>query len=287
MQFLNMGPSARSLGMSEAHTAIPSGASSLFTNPALLSLEKQSAGILSYITWGAAGTRNSHAAVNFKRDRDAFAFGIISSLVEDIEQRDSPGEHYLSIAGAYSHDLGPFSLGLTGMFLHEQLFLQNASGVAVSAGAAADFYDERIRLGAALLNYGQMQELYLEATHLPTSIRAGVDIQALQFSTQGNTASVPLLFIISSDYVKPLNEVRPDDENSDIISQDEAHFNLALRVEISEMLILRSGYKTHHPTRSISLGAGVRVNNFDFDYAFAPFAAGFGTAHGISAGYFF
>lgn len=294
--FLNIGPTAESLGMSEAHTAVSLGASSIYTNPALLSRETQSSGTLSYLVWRVADTQNSHAAVNLKRRNDSFGFGIISSVVDEIEQRSQPGEStgfmsvgYLSLAGAYSRNFGRFSVGLTGMYLYEQLYQYDANGFALSAGAVSGFLDDRIRLGIALLNYGQMQDLQLSATELPTSFKAGLDIQALQFSVSG-TDEVPVLFILSTDFVKPLNEIsstQANDENLDIFRQDEAYFNLALRVEFSEIIILRSGYKTNHPNRRASFGAGVRVSNINFDYAFAPFDTGMGTTHGISVSYYF
>ncbi|MEX0773340.1 MAG: PorV/PorQ family protein [Balneolales bacterium] len=295
-QFLNIGPTAKSLGISEAHTAVSLGASSIYTNPALLSFEKESSSTLSYLVWQPAGTQTSHAAVNLKRDDDAFGFGLISSKVDDIEQRSVSGPpsgsiavQYLSLAGAYSKNFGYFSVGATGMYLYEQLYNFDASGFALSAGAATNILDERLRIGVALLNYGQMQDLQHEATELPASFKVGVDIQALQFSASGSN-KIPFLFVISSDFVKPLNEPglsQASEGNSNIFRQDEAYFNLALQVEISEIIILRSGYKTNHPNRSASFGAGVRVSNLDFDYAFAPFDTGMGTNHGISVAYYF
>ncbi|MEX2396020.1 MAG: hypothetical protein WD491_03300, partial [Balneolales bacterium] len=258
--------------------------------------DNQSSGTLSYFTWRPANTQTSHAAANLKRDDDAFGFGIISSVVDDIEQRSGPGEsygylsvRYLSLAGAYSKDFEHFSVGLTGMYLYEQLYQFDASGFAFSAGAATDFLDERVHLGLSLLNYGEMQELDLTATTLPSSFRVGLDVQALQFSANGST-EIPLLFTVSSDFVKPLNEIGSglaNEQNQDIFRQDEAYFNLALQVEISEILVLRSGYKTNHPNRNMSFGAGIKVGNIDFDYAFAAFDTGFGATHGITIAYQF
>ena len=294
MQFLNFAPNAQSLGMSETHTAVPLGASSIFTNPALLAYEPNSSATLSHRLWRTVDEQTSHAAVNLNRDKDVFGFGVISTFEDGIEERSGAGPsagnisiRYLSIAGSYARDFGPVSLGITGMYLYEHLYQHNASGYAFNAGAATHFLDERIRLGAALLNWGQMQELDFVATELPTSLKAGIDAQVLQFSTSGSN-EIPLLLVLSTDIVKPLNEtdemVASDDN---LILQDDAYFNLAARVEISEILILRSGYKTHHPNRNVSFGAGVRFNNIDFDYGFSPLDTGFGAIHGISMTYRF
>lgn len=293
-QFLNIGPTAKSLGMSEAHTAVNLCASSIFTNPAMLSFENESSAALSYLAWRPADTQTSHAAVNLKRNDDAFGIGIISSVVDDIEQRNGAGPsfgnigvRYLSLAGSYSKNFGIFSIGATGMYLYEQLYHYDASGVAFSAGAASNFLNDRVRVGVALLNYGQMQDLQHEATELPTTFKVGLDIQALQFSANG-AKEIPLLFSFSTDFVKPINEIGATQaESSDIFRQDEPFINLALQIEISEILVLRSGYKTNHPNRHASFGAGVRINNIDFDYAFAPFTTGLGTTHGISLAYYF
>ncbi|MEX0686021.1 MAG: PorV/PorQ family protein [Balneolales bacterium] len=296
MQFLNFAPNAQSLGLSEAHTAVPLGSSSIFTNPALLAYEPTSSATLSHRLWRTVSEQTTHATANLNREYDVFGFGIISTFEDDIELRNTTGPssgniaiRYLSVAGAYARDFGPLSIGGTGMYLYEQLYHHNASGFALTLGAASHLFEERIRLGAALLNWGQMQDLIHEATKLPTSLRLGIDVQALQFSTTG-TNEIPLLFVISTDIVKPLNEISEIESESnqiDIFRQDETYLNIGLRIEIAEILVLRSGYKTNHPNRNISFGAGFEFNNIEFDYGFSPLDTGFGTIHGISLAYKF
>ena len=221
MQFLKVGPSTQSLAISQAHTAVYSGSPSIYTNPALLTTSEQTTGSASYTLW-LGNTNNSHASVNIPRENDAFSIGLLSSIVGDIEQRDTPGEptgtfdiNYISVAGAYAREVGPVSLGITGMYLNEMLFNVSASGYAFSFGAATTVLDDRLTLGSTLLNLGEMQDLDTEPTPLPTTYKAGINADLIQFSVT-ETDEIPVLISLSSDFVQPIERIEVADERDDL-----------------------------------------------------------------------
>lgn len=292
MQFLLMGPSAHNMGISDGHVASKTGASAIFLNPSMLAMENQSSATLSYMLWPVTDTQNSFAGVAFRREKDAFGFAILSSFIDDIPFRTGPTSNpdlfavrYLSLAGSYARNYGPLSLGVTGMYLYEQFFQQDALGYGMNAGIGLNVLDERVRLGTSLRNLGSMNDLAETATKLPTILSFGSEMKLMQFSTSATQDEIPLLVSLVTDYNVPLNEIRESDDT--INSQDEGYFNVGLELNISEIIDLRSGFRSGDTQRRFSFGAGLLINEFYFNYAFMPFNTGFGTAHAVSIQYMF
>lgn len=294
MHFLLVGPSAHNMGASDGHTAALTGASAIFLNPALLSLEKRSSATVSYMIWPATDTQNSFAGMVGRSGRHTFGVALLSSLVDDIPRRSGPTSspdgyfaiRYFSIAGSYSRSFGPFATGLTGMYLHEQFLVHNASGFALNTGLALNLLDERARLGVSLRNLGSMQDLAETATRLPTLLSVGTDIQLVQFSTSAIDDEIPLLISVVADYNIPLNDISGSREES-ILAQDDGYLNAGIEINIGEIIDVRAGLRTGATERRLNFGAGLLVSDFYFNYAFLPFQDGFGVAHSVSLQYFF
>ncbi|MCH8556519.1 MAG: PorV/PorQ family protein [Balneolia bacterium] len=290
LDFLNIGPNAHSLSLSEAHTAVPLGSNSVFTNPANLLLSDQSSLGLSYTLW-IAETQNTQASAAIRRDNDSFAFGVLSSVIDEFEQRDSPGQsggtfsvQYLAVSGAYARQIGFISAGVSASYLYEQLFQQNASGYSFSFGATAELMDERLRIGTALTNAGQMSRLDIERTKVPTRWRAGFDVNAIQLSAFSG-AEIPLIINLSGDVVVPLED--EIDTTLDNAIESDPFFSFGLQAELYDMIAVRGGYRTGNTVRHWSLGASISVDPIKFHYGFVPFETGFGSVHSISLQYFF
>ncbi len=294
MHFLLVGPSAHNMGASDGHTAALTGASAIYLNPAMLSLEKRSSATLSYMLWPATDTQNSFAGMVYKSGQQAFGVALLSSLNDDIPFRSGPTSNpdgyfavrYFSLAGAYSRSIGPLALGVTGMYLYEQFFQQDASGFAMNAGLGLTLLDERLRLGASARNLGSMQDLAETATRLPSMLSFGTDLQLLQFSTSAIDDEIPFLVSVTADYNIPLNEVSSADDGS-IIGQDDGYLNAGIEVNIANIIDIRTGLRTGDTQRRFSFGAGIFVSDFYFNYAFLPFQDGFGVAHAVSLQYYF
>ncbi len=294
LHFLLMGPSAHNLGLSDAHTASLTGASAIFLNPALLSMENKSSATLSYMVWPFTDTQNSFAGLAYKQGKQTYGIALLSSLSDNIAHRTNPtpdpdgyfAVRYLSLAGSYSRSVGPLSLGVTGMYLFEQYFRDHASGFGMNAGLALNIMDDRVRLGAALRNLGSMEELAETATRLPTLLSFGTDIQLLQFSTSAIEDEIPVLISVIADYNMPINDISRTEENS-ITYQGNGYLNTGVELNISEIIDLRAGIRTGETQRRFNFGAGLLVGDFYFNYAFLPFQNGFGVAHAVSLQYYF
>lgn len=289
LRFLEIGADPLSLSMSETKTAVLLGAPSIFANPANLALEPTSSLSATHTFW-IADTRNIQGAVNIRRDQSAIAFGVYTSLVDDIQARDVPGNsngsfswQYYAFAASYARNLGPISLGATGMYLYEQVYLSSARGFAFNAGATTSLLEDRVRIGAVAASIGKMDPLNASRSEVPGRIKVGAEVQAVQFSVDGSS-EIPVLISIATDFVKPVEWI--DQEQSPFQDEmpgflqpsDSPWFNTALRAEIADLLNLRFGFTTNDTSRPFSFGAGVRRFGVEADFAFVPFNDGFGSS---------
>ncbi|MDR9409222.1 MAG: PorV/PorQ family protein [Balneolaceae bacterium] len=290
LDFLNIGPSSRMLSLSEATTASAVGPSAIYSNPSLLVYDNQSSLDVSYTLW-IANVNNQFAAMNLKRDNRAFAFGVYSSGSDGFEARDQPGPsvgnfsiRYLSLAGAVAQKLGPFSVGITGQYLREEVFQFRASGYAFNAGITSTFIDDKIRAAAAIKNIGNMESLDQESTPLPTSFNTGLSAGLIQFNTPGRN-DLPVLVSLIADWSKPIRE----NPGSDFIdsNKNESFFTLAMDLNLGDLLFIQGGYRWGPTERPYSFGLGLEIESVRVNYALVPFSTGFGTVHSFGVQYYF
>ncbi len=286
---LTIGPGTKALGLNEATTAALLGASDIYSNPANLVLEPSSGFNADYSLWVSSLT-NSHLSVHFRKERSSLAFGILTQSADDFELRDRPGPSqgdftvsYFSLAGAYAYRIGRFSAGATIQYLREEIYIYNASGYAVNAGISSEWVDRDLRVSAALLNIGKMDELNNEVTTLPSRFKAGLEATLARFNFPGNE-ELPLGLTIFADYIVPFGG---DDSGNSTNTGEESYGNIALSLEIAEALSLYSGYKTGDQERPISFGSELSIEGIDIYYSLTPFRTGFGTAHSIGLRYRF
>ena len=289
LELLTIGPDAKALGLNEAVTAELLGASNIYTNPANLALEQTSSLNATYTLW-IGDLTHTHAAVNLRKGSRALAFGFLGSQVGDIPQRNQPGPSdgsfnisSLSLSAAYANKIGPIALGATIQYLREEYYIYNASGYAANIGASTKLWNDRVLLGATVLNIGEMNELRSQPTTLPTTFRGGFDAQLFTFMPPEND-NLPITVNLKNDWVLPLQS------SSGTTQSDPAnnlYTNIAIEFDIADTIMLRTGYKTGDTVRPWSAGAGISVGSITANYALLPFETGFGTAHSIGIRYRF
>lgn len=290
LDFLNIGPSPRLLSISEASTAVLSGPSAIYSNPALLGYEERSGIDVSYTLW-ISGVDNQFAAANFRRNNWAFAGGVYHSTSDGFQARDQPGPSagefsvgYLSLAGAAAYNIGPMSVGGSLQYLREEVFQFRANGYALSAGTAVEFLDSRVRAAVSIKNIGSMESLDQLSTPLPSTINAGISASLIEFSTPGEN-DLPVLLSLFADWSKPLkghpnnNLLNGNDKNN--------YFSIALNADISDLFTLQGGYRFGSTERPYSLGVALMIEPVRINYALVPFTTGFGTVHSFGVQYFF
>ncbi|RJP74147.1 MAG: hypothetical protein C4524_13230 [Candidatus Zixiibacteriota bacterium] len=265
---LKMAPDARSAALGEAGTAGARGAMAAFHNPALLSFSDRNQAAFAYTDWlldlslqtGALLLRQSDWTVGL-------SFNVFS--VPDLEQRMLPSDDPLGLFDA--HDLAAglslayqvtdrLSLGATGRYVYQQIYVENASGFSGDFGAAWKPRGVDLTVAAALRNVGRMEPLQQERSPLPTSANlglAGLILQGPDFALRG-LADGQYLF------------------------DDDLRLHAGLEAAWKELFFLRAGYQTGSELRSLSGGAGLQWKRFGFDYAYQPLAEDFGSSHRVA-----
>jgi hypothetical protein len=289
LEMLGIGPEPISLSLSEAVTARDLSGASIFTNPANLALKKDYSITASHTFWLENST-NSHLSLLLPTSRGSFGLGVLTSSIREIEARSVPGDpsgtfdvSYYAFAGSYARDLKYFNVGITAMYLYEQLYELSASGYAFNLGASKTFLNNNIRVGAAVLNLGQMDYLAEARSPLPTVFKAGVWSQLLQVSAVGSS-EIPLIVSISADVNVPINDGK---EGSMSGGQTDPWISSGLEITISDLISIRGGYQSGETKRNFSTGLGLQFGSASFNYAFVPFETGFGNTHSLSLVYFF
>lgn len=286
ISLLEIGPTATELARGEASVASPNGAASIYTNPALLVMSPNSSINLGYTSW-ILDSSNIFGGINLKKGKRAVAFGVYTSGVTGLEQRNNPGEsngdfsiQHVSISGGYAHDFKYFTAGISGQYINEDVYPYRATGYGISAGLATYLVDDKIRVGASLLNMGEMEKLNRTASELPTSFNVGLAADILSFVHQ-KSPDLPILATVMADYVVPIKDVA---DGSDYIP-DENYFNFGLSLTISEIVVVNTGYRTQDNKRPVSFGVGFITEKVHFNYALIPFNTGFGTVHSVGLQY--
>lgn len=292
MDFLNVGPSAYNLGLSEAGVAGLQGPGSMYLNPANVVRGDQSVLQADYTDW-ILDSRNSHASALIDLGNQAFSAGFYNASIPEIEAREQnePSQgtfpiEYLTIAGSYSYQYKNFSAGVTAQYLNESYLVYSASGYAFNTGITGSFLDERLNVGISVLNLGKMQKLNNARSELPANLRAGIKVQTIEFNTPGEN-DFPVLITTYADYVQPLKNNEGFNTSGAAQDPDSPYANLALEIHGADLFSVRTGFKTGSTDRPWTVGAGLHIDPVVIDYALIPFSTGFSTSHTIGVRYSF
>lgn len=286
----NFAPLPSALALSEATTAVPDGAGSVHTNPALLALMPGSTIDLGYSKMiGDAG--NIFGGINLRNGNRALAFTVYRSGDDGFEQRNTQGPsngtfsvNYLSLGAAAAYKFSIFSAGFSAQFNREEIYLDKSNGYSVNAGLAAEFFSQRLRTGISFVSLGKMSRLVASEPVLPAAFRAGLAFDVFRFVPPKN-ADLPIIASLAADFVVPAAGT-PDASGIGYYN-DKTYANFGLSLNIADVVALKAGYKTGDTARPVSFGAGVITELLEFNYSLIPFETGFGTVHSIGVQYKF
>ena len=287
LQLLGIGPDAVTLSLSESVTARRSYGASIFMNPANLAGTETLVASASHTFW-LETSGNTYFSVLTPSRYGVFGLGVLTSSVGNIEARQTPGApigtfdvSYYAFAGSFAREFGFLSVGVTGMFLYEELYDLWATGYAFNGGITGSFLDDRLRVGTTLLNNGQMDYLAESRSPLPTMWKSGVWSQILQVSTIGSS-EIPLIAAVSADLTVPLNDEGASDGATTLT---DPWVSFGVEATVSDLISIRGGIRTGDTKRRFSTGLGISQGDFGFDYSYVPFETGFGVTHSLSITY--
>lgn len=272
LSFLKFGFGARNIAMGDAGNAISDDVTSLFYNPAKLSLNRQSEIILMHNEW-IQDVRSEVLGARTIIFGLPFALGFNVTSVSGIEVRTQPGPvqttfnanyFYGSLSTGFNVSEN-FSAGATLKYLYEGLFQDEATGWAADLGILYKLPVDGLIASASVRNLGGMNKLRAEETKLPSEVRIGASYEQI--------LSDDFSGIVGADVQKYFEST--------------THFNIGGEITYNSILSLRAGYQTGFETRGFTGGVGLKWGSLSFDYAFLPFSLGIGNANLLSVTFTF
>jgi len=250
-QFLQIGISARAMGMAEAFVAISDDASSVFYNPAGMTnvLGKQI--LVSHSKWFADINHYFGALVLPVRDLGTIGISFIVLATDDIAVRvpfiGETGEYFRASEAAlgmsYAKSLtDKFSIGGTLKWINEEYYNYNANVMAADVGILYNTGYRNMKIGMAVTNFGP--DLHFSESssgfvgqNYPLPIHFKFGIASSIYNNEQHDLTVAL------DINQPNDNLRRE--------------NLGLEYTWNDLLSLRAGYKAEYDSEDFSLGGGI------------------------------
>lgn len=278
LSFLALDPDPVAQGTAGAYAASTNGAFAAFLNPAGVAVGAHNNLRLGFQQWIADARTYSVGGRFSLNERTGAGLYIFSTTSGDLESRDGPGPpsgtfevQYLAVGAAVARRFGPVQLGLAGKVLSERVFEESATGFAFDGGIQAELTDG-VKIGMAVQHLGSMNELSVESTPLPRTLRGGVSIRPFQLVATTDNST-----LLSTEL------------RAEVLSRSEQEEPTSIRIgaeaTLFDLLTVRGGYISGDPIRTVSAGAGLSISDFNVDYALVPLDTGFGTGQMISLGY--
>ena len=273
LTFLKNGFGARNIAMGDLGVVISDEATGHFYNPAILQKGNYNASFTHSNLMQDVTSEMIGASFTFLDM--PFAIGINTTSIADIEVRTKPGEadskfnaNYFFGSFSTAYDINEkISVGITGKYLYENLFSDDATGWGLDAGIFYKNVFNNFNFGASLQNLGSMSKLRQEATKLPSSLNA-----AVSYDYSFDSASLDVT--VAAGFKRYL-----DAESN--------HFQMGGEVEYNNIIALRAGYVSGLEAKDLSYGMGIKWESFSFDYAFVPVDFGLGNSSYITLIYAF
>ena len=293
-QFLEIGVGAKSTAMGEAYTAMASGASSVFWNPAGL-VETEARGFyLAYTSWPAD---ISIGGMSFAWNFDNYGSLALSAVylntgdmdVTTINDPEGTSGQQFSLTNyafglTYARNLTTrLSLGATVKMVNEEYFGFGYTTWAMDVGTLYRTAFRGLTMGMSILHFGQ--EIAFDGTY--------TDFSDDQKEKDFKNYSLPITFRVGF-----MMDVWESGKSKVISTADMTHpnnnleqYNWGFEYGFDNMFFVRSGYKFRADQGGFSLGAGVNYeidNNLsaELNYAFSEMGI-LPSVHRLSAGFTF
>jgi len=266
-QFLELGVSARAMGMAEAFTAVADDISAVYYNPAgLVSLYGKEA-TFTYITL-PADVGYSFGAIGMPLESigGVLGIGVYSLSSGDMIERtykmgtfEGTGRIFsyrdFALAVSYGRYLTDrFSVGVSVKYLGEFTHDYSASGWAADVGTNYDTGFRGFKIAMVITNFGPDMRMISNDYPLPINFKFGGAINVLEGDSH--------LLTFAAEGAHPADNLEK--------------YNTGLEYTFQEMFTLRVGSRFNYDEDGVTFGGGARVpfgedRELRFDYAFQDF----------------
>lgn len=269
-QFLEIGVSARAVGMGNAFLAVANDASAIYYNPAGLPQLVQREIILTHVDYPADITYD-FGGLTYPMRRFGGVLGVgfyfLNSGDMDYTTYAHPslGSEWSSgqtfsakeyaVALSYGRYLTQrFSIGGTVKFIDELYEVERSVGWAADIGTLYNTGFRNFKIGMVMTNFGPDLKFIQESYPLPISFKFGVSMEALNFGDHKTLVDM---------------EIGHPNDNLE-------KFNGGIEYSYKDFLTLRVGDQFGYDTGDLSFGAGVKIplyskTNLRVDYGYFNF----------------
>ncbi|MCE5248778.1 PorV/PorQ family protein [bacterium] len=263
MSFLSISPSSQAASLGGVASAYYTGASSIWSNPALLALQKGRTAQFSHTEW-IEGIRQEFAAFSTNAGLGSLGFAMQLFDSGDIDlQGNIPSDEPLgtysiknvAVSIAYAREFKDILIaGITYKKLFEKITDETAGGYAFDGGIRVKTPLKGIALSAVGRNYGQMGKLKSERTKLPSDVAVGC-----------------LYSGILPGIERPYNAL------ADVVFPRYGDNGLRVGAEVVpvDRFFCRLGYRTDSDIEDVTLGVGVNLEKFNADMSYTHMQEGF------------
>ena len=292
-QFLKIGVGARAVAMGGAFVAVANDASTLYWNPAGIGRLGKLEAVLMHNEW-LADMYFDYAGVTLALGNFGTLGASVSTLnmgemlVRTLQNPEGTGEKFVAgdvaVGISYARSLTDrFSIGFTGKYIRQKIWLMHASSVALDVGVLFDTQLEGLRIGMSISNFGNNMRMegdntlrfydedpilygnndkvpaYLKTDHwpLPLLFRVGLAFDVIKS---------PI-----SNLIVAVDAIHPNDNPEGV--------NLGIEYVLRNMVVFRSGYKALFAPDAeggLAVGGGFkfrisRVMKLEIDYAYSDY----------------
>jgi len=267
-QFLELGVSARAMGMAEAFTSVSDDVSAIYYNPAGLTSLLGREFAVTYIDMPADV---NYGFIGFGMPLEAVggvigvgAFGLSSG--EMVEYTMTNGEHPegtgrtfgwndIAVAVSYGRYLTDrFSIGISAKYIGEFVHDYNANGWSVDVGTLYDTGHRGFKIGMAITNFGPDLTMISNSYPLPINFKFGGAINVIEGEQH--------LVTFAAEGAHPSDNLEK--------------YNTGLEYTFQENFSLRVGHRFNYDVDGFTAGGGVRLpfgedSEISVDYAYQDY----------------
>lgn len=266
-QFLELGVSARAMGMAEAFTAVSDDISSVYYNPAGLTALLGREAMFTYIkmpadiTYGFMGVGLPLESVGGVIGVGAYGLFSGDMIERTYEQGTYEGtgrkfqaqDVALSVGyGRYLTDR--FSIGVNVKYVGEYFHDYTSNGWSADVGTSYDTGYRGFKIAMVITNFGPDLKFIDKAYPLPINFKFGASINLLQNQSH--------LVRFAAEGSHPSDNLEK--------------YNAGVEYAFKDRFILRAGSRFNYDSDGLTFGGGLRVpfgqeNELRFDYAYQDF----------------
>jgi len=291
--FLNIPVGGKAAGMGGAYTSLADDPTALFWNPGAISRGGRSDVYTSITNYFVDARHTWFGAQYMLTASDALGLSLNSlnygdwEEVTTVENPEGTGEYWqasdMALTLSYARNMTDrFSIGASFKYIHQQIYNERASTVAVDLGLLFITRFNGLQIGTSIRNFGGSMQM--RGRDLLTQVDLDPDSEGnnenIVSYLKTEEWAIPLTYVIGASMPVIDNDAAKLVLAADVMrpTNDAQSLNIGADLRIADMLSLRAGYqslfkKEHENGLTVGVGLDIDISGYAivFDYSFQSF----------------